>query len=328
MNSFLLNMEGLVWKISFFFYNNPSIFSHYIEVWHFKSVYQIEKVKVLATNNLFTSGSYVFPFILQSVSTPVKKSKTDGAQDDGDRAQDEWDEAQDDWDGAHDDGDGGQDDGDGAGHPRELPKMITKLTVWKHSLNPLTIQQYMEIADADKYFNMPKGTFRMDETMYIGGVFVMTCAIPINVGGTSRRQCLAIRVVNEDGTLLRECLLPGYDPFSYVSWYCFEERLLVSVGESVFISSSDVTELRDPDSCAAMNFRKMEVLEDEDFLIRRLQATSVATVNLATGKFRLLLRTMDFWARVYPDPKREVDIRKKAWKKTIAETNGDDDILL
>ena len=279
-----------LWKI-LFSYINPSIISHNIQVWHFTATGGIEKVSVAAQNSLFTVGSYIYPYILQSVSYPAEASEEVDPVDDQVNPDDDQIDPED--------------------EPSE-PKTITSVTIWKHSLNPLEIHLYREIPDIDKYFSLINGTFRIDETLFINGVFILTCTVPVSIGG-SEHETLAIRVVGEDGVMLKECLMHHYNPYAYIAYFAFESRLVIRVDDDTFICLNSIPDLMNPDSKSVFQFRRLDALAGEnDIMLRKLQASTVSVRHLAGGRNTLLLKTFDFWRYVYPDPNLEEEIRYMA----------------
>ena len=274
----------ILWKLSCFLYQSISFISHFIEVWHFTDDYTYQKIQVPAEDNNFSNGSYLFPYILQSVTVPTRVNETSDSWEVG--PVDPVDEA-------------------------PPPKKITQITVWKVTLNPLSLHKHMEIADVEQFFKVPHGSFRMDEFAYIQSVFMLTCKVPLTYGD-STHNCLAIRVVNEEGTMIKQCLLTRHSPDAYVSYLCFERRLLITVDEDVFICLNDVADLQDPNS-KPIGFRLFEELGDgNDLMLRKLEASTVCIQLLGGERNRLAIRTLNFWSHVYPDPSHERELRRAA----------------
>ena len=284
-----------MWKIPFP-HINPSSISQFLEIWNFQDPNNIQKLRVASENNMFSSGSYIYPHILQVVSLV-------GEEDNGPPYDEE----------------GG-------------PKSITKLTVWKQTMNPLGLTQYLEIPDVDKFFQLPNGSFRVDQTQFVNGIFLVTCSVPLD-HGNGTRDCLSVRIVDENGVMLKQCLMPQFSINAYVAYFCYDDRLIITIDDDVYICLNDMPDLKDPDSESPMGFRHLQELGGKhEIMLRKFEATGVSVQHLSHGRNRLILRNLNFWQHIYPDPDLEENIKLKVMKRIAQdpeldeETDSDSDL--
>ena len=146
----------------------------------------------------------------------------------------------------------------------------TKVVVYKHGKNPLSIESHIKIDDLDNYWHQENGEimkFKVGELCYPGEFFLVSCVLDVPCGRNKSFKCLALRVMGNDGTFIRQVCFDTVNPKADVTFYVFGGRLMMSIDEIVLIQDDKLQELVKKDSNKTIGFNLLRDLNGEKFLL-------------------------------------------------------------
>ena len=173
---------------------------------------------------------------------------------------------------------------------------IRTIQVWRYSDAPLILQTHIEIQNLEIFVheNGVRQAFQIDEMIYFGGFFIVSCRCPLKAG-TEDIICLSLKVISDDGNVLRECFLPQF-PFDVdVVFYPFYGRLVVVVDTDVYIFQDDMSQLPNAYQSGQLALKKMEALDGANELFFRHTTGNSAQIIKIQNMFLLNIQTLDFW---------------------------------
>ena len=139
-------------------------------------------------------------------------------------------------------------------------------------------------------------SYNVHEIMYIGNCFLVSCHVPFP-GVPFQLRSLSVRVLGDDGLLMREVFMPQFDPDAMVGFFIREKRVLFAVEEHMIVCQQTTDEIGDPNFQYPLEFKRINHLPGTiDVMLRKTEATSLRTVGFFGGMQMLRVTTVNFWS--------------------------------
>ena len=200
---------------------------------------------------------------------------------------------------------------------------FNEVCVYKHVPRANKIVKHCKIKWLSEFGD---SDMRIEECFYVGDVFIVTGKTGVSVG-SSVVESLTIRILQHDGTCIKQTQMKKYHPDSEANFYVYDNRLLYCVEEDVFIYDKTMEDLRSKTSETTLDFKKINGLSKddgkegggasfyprygpvggvgavgpylsvawEDLMLRKAEASTVEILHCSGGKKKIKLRTLNFW---------------------------------
>ena len=140
-----------------------------------------------------------------------------------------------------------------------------RLTVYKHTKQPLDLYTHLIIPDMDEHWEDNNGNpmkFAVGEISYVGHFFLVTCVVDLPCGNGKSVESLVFRTMTDGGMFIREISFSRYDPEAWVTFFFIDERFIVTIDEETLIFQGNLSELGDKDK-DGVQFRKLQKFNGE-----------------------------------------------------------------
>ena len=173
----------------------------------------------------------------------------------------------------------------------------TEVTVWEITMEPLDIGVKAQIPDLDSFFhrNNQRIVNHVNQISYVGNLFV--CGVQVYFSPNSTTAHLAIRIARESGEILKEFRLEESLANSLMSFYVYQERLIIGIEnlKEILILDGDVKNLS---KGTKIHFNRIKHIPGSSpLMIRKLVANSSYIVNFFGGFQMLRVNELNFWRK-------------------------------
>ena len=297
------------------------LFAEQLQVWDFSDLDNVIKIRVNSMNEFLINGSFINPYLLQRFYIPEKEKK---------KGTDDVDENYANEDGSDDeDSSSDEETSESVENGKEkdsipksptassIPKSPTtagdsiigpegnlipknEVVVWKHNRETNELEEHLVVRKLRKFCKLPNGSklkFQVPDIIYIGDCFIITCKVLLPpVVGPAKVECLSIMIVGDDGLLLKQVIMPKYDPNAQIGFFIFETRFITLVDHDVLIYKFDIDHLKDPETSGSLLFETLnELCGVHEVMMSNLRGSTVQIVHAGLGQLKLKMKTVDYW---------------------------------
>ena len=178
---------------------------------------------------------------------------------------------------------------------------LHQIYVWKYEREQAIVRQHVFVMDFKEFTVLRTGvkvSYKVHEIVYIGNCFLVSCRVPFP-GEPFQDRSLSVRVLGDNGLLLREVFMPQFDCDAIVGFFIRENRMLFAVEDHMIICQQTTDEVGDPEFPKALSFKRINHLPGTiDVMLRNTEASSVRTVGFFGGMQMLRITTLNFWRTV------------------------------
>ena len=176
---------------------------------------------------------------------------------------------------------------------------LHQIFVWKFDRDQAQLNDHIFVPDLNNFTVLRTGarvSYNVHEIMYIGNCFLVSCHVPFP-GVPFQLRSLSVRVLGDDGLLMREVFMPQFDPDAMVGFFIREKRVLFAVEEHMIVCQQTTDEIGDPNFQYPLEFKRINHLPGTiDVMLRKTEATSLRTVGFFGGMQMLRVTTVNFWS--------------------------------
>ena len=126
-----------------------------------------------------------------------------------------------------------------------------------------------------------------------------TCVVQYPLDDGMSLQSLAVRIFSANGILMKQFIMPEFDPATDIEIATYGERLLICVGEHVFVCQQKfkANGRGNSNSMEPLYFREILHLDGEkDLMMTKTEAFQPKMRVFWGGMHMILLRKLNFWA--------------------------------
>ena len=181
-------------------------------------------------------------------------------------------------------------------HPLTGMKMVK---VWKYNREPLRLQKHLQIDDFDGFVheNGTKSGLKSIEILYFQNFFLVTCNSTL-VAGEDEISVFSLKMIGNDGNILRECFMPQIPLNADVIFYPFYGRVMISMNRDVFLFENFNEDL-DEDENRQIQLKKVKSLDGGiDLFFKHSSCSAAQIIVFDDGHPILNVQTMDFWKNI------------------------------
>ena len=171
--------------------------------------------------------------------------------------------------------------------------------VWKFSKSPFILQTHVVIENLSTFVheNGKRQNIHIDEVAYFGGYFIISARCPLRAGDEDI-EVFSLKLLSDNGNILRECFLPQCRVDPYVNFYPFSGRLTVVIDAEVYLFRESLKDMKGSmDEQLCLN--KMPALDGRNSLFfQNTSCHSAHTLCFDDGVVLLNIQSLDFWQDV------------------------------
>lgn len=188
---------------------------------------------------------------------------------------------------------------------------IRSVNVWKYDeeIPAITLNAHIPNLDTFVNFNEDEGFINsIEDIAFYEDLFFMTSKLSLREAAEDPDDediyffCLAIQIVDTNGTILKQKLLYDYDMDTYIEYYFFENKFLFEIMHDVFILSQTLRSLVDEAKNGTKNEMKFTNLMHLDgranLMLSRVAGRNVSLTPAFDGTI-INVKTVNFWSKPY-----------------------------
>ena len=170
------------------------------------------------------------------------------------------------------------------------------VTVWRHDKNPIKIKKHLEIASVNNYCHVDGNheVVRVSDIIYLGGCFLMSCKV--SLFGPHLIDCLSVKVVKDDGAIVGEYFFPEYNPRADCTWFPFNNNMIISVEDDVFLFKQKISNLGSPKKFEPIEMLRIpELSARNELTFEMFQSTSSNVFSSLDGLTFLQIDQLNYF---------------------------------
>ena len=185
---------------------------------------------------------------------------------------------------------------------------IENFKVWKYDEDTGLIQIHIDVPKVDEFlqYSLPDGlVYSIEEVVYINENFIMTSKVTLQndvlEDGVSFFTSYAIQIVNSQGYVLKQHLLPRYNVDMHIQYYFHDKKFVVEIDDKIFIYERELKNLFERIENDEKNMLQMNQIINlsgrGNLMLSKVEGRNVIMRVLDSGQICLSIKSLNFWRK-------------------------------